>query len=57
MLKQASETEVSAGGLKGILAFNVEPLVSMDFNHTTVSSSYDSTQLGHGNAGQGAVLV
>jgi glyceraldehyde 3-phosphate dehydrogenase len=44
ILKQASETEVSAGGLKGILAFNVEPLVSMDFNHTTVSSSYDSTQ-------------
>lgn len=44
ILKEASETEVSAGGLKGILAYNVEPLVSMDFNHTTVSSSYDSTQ-------------
>lgn len=44
ILKQASETEVSAGGLKGILAFNVEPLVSIDFNHTTVSSTYDSTQ-------------
>jgi glyceraldehyde 3-phosphate dehydrogenase len=44
ILKQASETEVSAGGLKGILAYNVEPLVSMDFNHTTVSSTYDSTQ-------------
>lgn len=44
ILKQVSETEVSAGGLKGILAFNVEPLVSIDFNHTTVSSTYDSTQ-------------
>jgi len=44
ILKQVSETEVSAGGLKGILAFNVEPLVSVDFNHTTVSSTYDSTQ-------------
>jgi len=39
ILKAASE-----GELKGILAFNDEPLVSMDFNHTTVSSSYDSTQ-------------
>lgn len=44
ILKEAAETEVSAGGLKGILAYNVEPLVSMDFNHTTVSSTYDSTQ-------------
>jgi len=44
ILKEASETEVSAGGLKGILAYNVEPLVSVDFNHTTVSSTYDSTQ-------------
>lgn len=44
ILKTASETEVSAGGLKGILAYNEEPLVSMDFNHTTVSSSYDATQ-------------
>jgi glyceraldehyde 3-phosphate dehydrogenase len=39
ILKAASE-----GELKGILAYNDEPLVSMDFNHTTVSSSYDSTQ-------------
>lgn len=28
--------------LKGILAYNDEPLVSMDFNHTTVSSTYDA---------------
>jgi glyceraldehyde 3-phosphate dehydrogenase len=38
ILKEASE-----GALKGILAYNEEPLVSMDFNHTTVSSTYDST--------------
>ncbi len=37
ILKDASE-----GDLKGILAYVDEPLVSMDFNHTTVSSSYDS---------------
>ena len=35
--------EVSEGELKGILAYNDGPLVSMDFNHTTVSSTYDST--------------
>ncbi|MDY6992474.1 MAG: type I glyceraldehyde-3-phosphate dehydrogenase [Pseudomonadota bacterium] len=39
ILKAAAE-----GELKGVLAFNEEPLVSVDFNHTTVSSSYDSTQ-------------
>jgi glyceraldehyde 3-phosphate dehydrogenase len=39
ILKAASE-----GELKGILSFNKEPLVSVDFNHTTTSSNYDSTQ-------------
>jgi glyceraldehyde 3-phosphate dehydrogenase len=39
ILKKAAE-----GPLKGILAFNEEPLVSIDFNHTTVSSTYDATQ-------------
>ncbi len=39
ILKEASE-----GYLKGVLAFNTAPLVSIDFNHTSVSSSYDSTQ-------------
>jgi glyceraldehyde 3-phosphate dehydrogenase len=34
--------EAAEGDLKGILAYNDEPLVSMDFNHTTVSSSYDA---------------
>ncbi|MCK5662107.1 MAG: type I glyceraldehyde-3-phosphate dehydrogenase [Thiotrichaceae bacterium] len=38
ILKEASE-----GYLKGILAYNDAPLVSIDFNHTTVSSTYDST--------------
>ena len=35
--------EASAGELKGILAYTDEPLVSMDFNHTAVSSTYDSS--------------
>ncbi|MCP4406797.1 MAG: type I glyceraldehyde-3-phosphate dehydrogenase [Gammaproteobacteria bacterium] len=37
LLKNASE-----GELKGVLAYCDEPLVSVDFNHTTVSSSYDA---------------
>jgi len=39
ILKEASE-----GSLKGILGYNTEPLVSSDFNHTTTSSNFDSTQ-------------
>jgi glyceraldehyde 3-phosphate dehydrogenase len=31
------------GDLKGILVFNEEPLVSIDFNHNPASSVYDST--------------
>lgn len=38
VLKAASE-----GELKGILAYSDEPLVSMDYNHTSVSSTYDSS--------------
>ncbi|BCX82553.1 glyceraldehyde 3-phosphate dehydrogenase [Methylomarinovum caldicuralii] len=38
ILKEASE-----GELKGILAYNDEPLVSMDFNHNPHSSIYEST--------------
>jgi len=38
VLKEASE-----GELKGILDFNTEPLVSVDFNHNPASSTYDST--------------
>jgi glyceraldehyde 3-phosphate dehydrogenase len=33
----------SEGGLKGILAFTDEPLVSIDFNHNPASSIYDSS--------------
>lgn len=32
------------GPLKGILAFNTEPLVSSDFNHCPASSTFDATQ-------------
>lgn len=39
ILKQASENE-----LKGILAFNTEPLVSVDFNHHPASSIFDATE-------------
>jgi glyceraldehyde 3-phosphate dehydrogenase len=37
-VKQASETE-----LKGILEYNKDPLVSVDFNHNPASSVFDST--------------
>lgn len=36
--------EASEGALKGILGYNVEPLVSSDFNHSTTSSNFDATQ-------------
>lgn len=36
--------DAANGELKGILAYNDQPLVSSDFNHSTVSSTYDSTQ-------------
>jgi glyceraldehyde 3-phosphate dehydrogenase len=32
------------GPLNGVLAYNTLPLVSIDFNHTSVSSSFDATQ-------------
>ncbi len=38
ILKEASE-----GELKGVLAYNEAPLVSIDFNHDPASSTYDST--------------
>ena len=38
-LRQAAQ-----GRLKGILDYNDEPLVSIDFNHNPASSSYDATQ-------------
>lgn len=36
--------EAAEGELKGVLNYNVEPLVSMDFNHDPASSTFDSTQ-------------
>ncbi len=39
ILKTASE-----GELKGVLAFNTLPLVSVDFNHNPIPSIFDSTQ-------------
>ncbi|MDY7547395.1 type I glyceraldehyde-3-phosphate dehydrogenase [Glaciimonas sp. CA11.2] len=38
ILKEASE-----GSLKGVLTYNVEPLVSVDFNHNPASSNFDAT--------------
>ncbi len=38
VLKEASE-----GALKGVLAYNEEPLVSVDFNHDPASSTFDAT--------------
>jgi glyceraldehyde 3-phosphate dehydrogenase len=35
--------EASEGALKGILTYNTEPLVSVDFNHNPASSNFDST--------------
>jgi len=35
--------EASEGDLKGVLAYNDEPLVSVDFNHDPASSTYDAT--------------
>jgi glyceraldehyde 3-phosphate dehydrogenase len=38
LMKKASESN-----LKGVLVYNEEPLVSIDFNHTSGSSYFDST--------------
>ncbi|GGI18259.1 MAG: type I glyceraldehyde-3-phosphate dehydrogenase [Oxalicibacterium faecigallinarum] len=35
--------EASEGALKGILTYNTEPFVSVDFNHNPASSNFDST--------------
>jgi glyceraldehyde 3-phosphate dehydrogenase len=49
--KSATREEVNAamkaaseGSLRGILGYNTEPLVSHDFNHTSVSSTFDASQ-------------
>ena len=38
IMKDASE-----GALKGILTYNTEPLVSVDYNHNPASSNFDAT--------------
>ncbi len=35
--------EAADGALKGILTYNTEPLVSVDFNHNPASSNFDAT--------------
>nr|MBL8455609.1 type I glyceraldehyde-3-phosphate dehydrogenase [Zoogloeaceae bacterium] len=45
------------GTLKGILAVNEEPLVSSDFNHSTVSSTFDATQTRVIKGADGSTLV
>jgi glyceraldehyde 3-phosphate dehydrogenase len=39
----AAVKAASEGELKGVLGFNTQPLVSVDFNHDPRSSVYDST--------------
>jgi len=43
--------EAAEGELKGVLAYNEEPLVSIDFNHDPASSTYDAglTKVMQGN--------
>jgi glyceraldehyde 3-phosphate dehydrogenase len=39
----AAVKKAANGDLKGILAYNDGPLVSVDFNHDPASSTYDAT--------------
>lgn len=43
-INQIMKNASASKELKGILEYNDEPLVSMDFNHNSASSIYDSTQ-------------
>jgi len=36
--------EAANGKLKGVMAVNTKPLVSIDFNHNPASCTYDATQ-------------
>jgi glyceraldehyde 3-phosphate dehydrogenase len=36
--------EAASGSMSGILTYNSEPLVSIDFNHNPASSNFDATQ-------------
>ncbi|MDB5917675.1 MAG: gap, partial [Massilia sp.] len=42
-INQLMEKAASEGPLKGILTYQTEPLVSIDFNHNPASSNFDST--------------
>ncbi|MCE2993336.1 MAG: type I glyceraldehyde-3-phosphate dehydrogenase [Alphaproteobacteria bacterium] len=51
LAKSASKDEINAlfkdaaaGSYKGVLNYNEEPLVSIDFNHSTFSTEFDATQ-------------
>jgi glyceraldehyde 3-phosphate dehydrogenase len=50
-------TAAARGPLKGVLEVNNDPLVSSDFNHTTVSSTFDATQTRVIQAEDGSTLV
>jgi glyceraldehyde 3-phosphate dehydrogenase len=43
-MQDAASGKTFNGLLKGILAINAEPLVSIDFNHNAASSTFDVTQ-------------
>ena len=59
LAKPASKDEINAtmkaaaeGALKGILDYNTEKLVSVDFNHAAASCSFDATQTASLDGGQ-----
>jgi glyceraldehyde 3-phosphate dehydrogenase len=43
-VNEAMKKAASSGPLKGVLGYNTEPLVSIDFNHNPNSSTFDGTQ-------------
>jgi glyceraldehyde 3-phosphate dehydrogenase len=48
--------KASQGSLRGVLDCNIEPLVSVDFNHNSASCIFDATQTAVGNAGLAHVI-
>jgi glyceraldehyde 3-phosphate dehydrogenase len=50
-------TAAANGPLKGVMDVNTAPLVSSDFNHTTVSSTFDATQTRVVQGEDGSTLV
>ena len=59
LARPASKDEINAamkaaseGALKGILDYNVDKLVSVDFNHVAASCSFDATQTASLDGGQ-----